>query len=125
MATEGLLSYDQAYILPGNVLDVVVLEPRASVIVSIDIVHEAGSMEKIRSPEDQEAIDQLHVISFDAISERDNVVNAGELASIVGKISNNSSPSQHRKEEDMVREQKELGELLYGVEHLRKRGPDG
>ncbi|KAI9872960.1 MAG: hypothetical protein M1830_000990, partial [Pleopsidium flavum] len=109
---------------PGNILDVVVLEQKASIIGSIDNVHEAGSKEDVRSDEAQEAVPRVHSLSFGEVSEVSTDVQEADLASVTNIISKDRGLRKHRVQEDVMGLSKALSELLYGVEHLRKRSPD-
>ncbi len=122
--TDGLLEYRQFHPFPGNILDVVVLEHRASIIVSIDNVHKAGSKEDVRSDEAPEAVPRLQSLSFGGTSEVSLDVQDADLASVTNIISKDWSLGQHQVKEDLTGLSKTLSELLYGVEHLRKRSPD-
>lgn len=125
LRTDGLMNYRRFYTLPGNVLDAVVLEYRASILVSIDNVYEAGSTETVRSRSGQEAALRLHALSFATDLEGEPMVRDEGLVSVSENISNDRSTILDVNEDDGTSQHRALSELLYGVEHLRKRGPEG
>ncbi len=124
LRTDGLMHYRRFYALPGNVVDAVILEYRASIIISIDNVHEAGSTEVLRSRESQEAVLRLHALSFATNLEGEPEVRNESLVSVSETISNDRSTESDVKEDAGTSQHRALSELLYGVEHLRKRGPE-
>lgn len=115
------MSYRRFYVLPGNVIDVVVLEHRASIIVSIDNVHEAGSTDIVRSQSSQEAVLRLHGLSFAADVEGEPTVRDADLGSVLENISGEGSTTDEIEDHGTL-QHRALSELLYSVEHLRKRG---
>lgn len=124
LRTDGSMNYRRFYALPGNVIDAVVLEYRASILVSIDNVHEAGSTEVLRSRSTQEAVLRLHALSFATDLDGEPKVRDEGLISVSETISNDRSTILDGNEVDGTSHNRALSELLYGVEHLRKRGPE-
>lgn len=119
------MHYRRFYALPGNVVDAVILEYRASIIISIDTVHEAGSTEVLRSRESQEAVLRLHALSFGLDLEGEPEVRNESLVSVSKTMSSGRSTESDVKEDLGTSQYRGvLSELLYGVEHLRKRGPE-
>lgn len=118
------MNYRRFYVLPGNVVDAVVLEYRASIIASIDNVHEASSTEIVRSRSSQEAVLRLHALSFAADLGGEPKVRDAGLVSVSENISSGGSTIFDETEDDGTSQHRLLSELLYGVEHLRKRSPE-
>lgn len=114
------MSYLRFYGLPGNVIDAVVLEHRASIIVSIDNVHEAGSTDIVRSQSSQEAVLRLHCLSFAADMQGEPTVRDVDLGSVLENISGEGSTTDESEDHETL-QHRALSELLYSVEHLRKR----
>ena len=118
------MKYRRFHLLPGNVVDAVVMEYRASIIVSIDNVHEAGSTEIVRSQSSQEAVPRLHALSVTGGLEGNPNARDPDLVSVLEKISRDGSRRSDEIEEDGASQHGALSELLYGVEHLRKRSAE-
>lgn len=118
------MNYRRFYALPGNVVDAVALEYQASIIVSVDNVHEAGSTEIVRSRSSQEAVLRLHALTFATDLEGQPKVRDAGLVSVSEKISSYSSSTSDVNEYEATSHPRALSDLLYGVEPLRKRSPE-
>ncbi len=113
--------YRNFYDLKGNILSVVALEDKASILVSVDNIHEAGSKDTMRTENSQEAVHRLQTLSFAAGSEESPHKQDADLASVSEIISRDESMDVEGMREDVFSWQKALSELLYNLEHMRKR----
>lgn len=118
LTREGRLKYCDFYALEGNILDVVVLNDRASVLVSIDHIHAAGSRDVVRSDAIHEATPRLQILSFGEDSQSLYETEQAKRGSVSEIISNSRTPEMPEGTLDWLNR---LSELCYGMEHLRKR----
>lgn len=102
--------------LAGNALDVVVLDTdTVNVIVSLDTVHEPGSTKRWKS-EPNPDLKMLQVFKFDSSSTDYTPSLLIEAVDREGTFA-----IEPRIESSSKSQKPDLGELLYGLENLRKQ----
>lgn len=103
------LTHLQTLPLPGNVLAISPIPATSKLLVSIDTIHKAGSTSEIRT-DSTESLSALQTFEF----QDGTLVEDGVAFARVGD-----------GQEEQVAETARLGNLLYGLENLRKREGDG
>merc|ERR1712093_189905 len=103
------LTHLQTLPLPGNVLAISPIPATSKLLVSIDTIHKAGSTSELRT-DSTESLSALQTFEF-----QDGMLVEGGVA--FARVEDG--------EEGQVAETARLGNLLYGLENLRKREGDG
>ena len=111
---QGQLSCRHIVELSGNILDVVPLaDPPLAFLVSIDNVHEPGSTDRWR----QEPDPKLSMIQQLCLDPKD-----GDVKVLTKVLQREESFEVEPRTETNAKPQKPaLGEILYGLENLRKQ----
>ena len=130
---QSSIRYCQTMKLNGNILDVTHLQQSYSIAVSIDHVHKSGSYKNLRDEKDI-TFPQLHIFALSAVlvaSSGDEQISSIlpvlessirlEDVPITIEVDKPDSTSAEGKTNGWERLFSPLGELLYGLENLRKR----
>ncbi|KAH7364496.1 guanine-N(7)--methyltransferase subunit trm82 [Rhexocercosporidium sp. MPI-PUGE-AT-0058] len=107
LTSQNHLSHNQTLPLSGNALAITLLASK--LIVSVDTIHSPGSTSETRS-NTTDSFASLQSFEF-----RDGKLLGGGVAFARGEVG----------EEEEVSDLRRLGNLLYGLENLRKREGDG
>lgn len=127
---EYQVSYCQTLKLEGNILDVAILEGHKQIAVCIDTVHKSGSFKEVRTEE--ESADSVHVFALTSVLV---AVNGQQVPSILPVLENgirtevvlmqepekSNATNGDAKQRGWERSYNSLGEVIYGLENLRKR----
>ena len=107
----------------GNVIDVSVLEAeksQTSIIYSMDNVHDPSSMTIMATEDTPGERPYLGTLSRELLSGYWHVNKDLEVAiNRINRIATSEKPGKEAASDGST-----LSELLYGIEHLRKRGQD-
>jgi hypothetical protein len=119
---NGTMTFEGSISLEGNVLDVVFLKERHSIIYSMDTIHKPMSTTVVACDQDQTVRPVIGVLRFNSdISSYEKILKptGSFVAAMYDVINDQTSGSQEAKVEG-----KSIRDLLYGLESLRKRGTE-
>ncbi|MCJ1328878.1 tRNA (guanine-N(7)-)-methyltransferase non-catalytic subunit trm82 [Thelotrema lepadinum] len=118
LGTEGTLNFRSALLVEGNVLDIAIRSEARTLFYTVDNVHAPATTKEERDLGADER--RVFVGAYRFVSERDEwVKEEGDLVEAMNAFANT--------EEDLLTAEMDAGalsDLLYGIEHLRKRGKE-
>lgn len=129
------ISYNQTLKLEGNVLDVTVLGGHDQIAVCVDTVHKSGSHKELRS--DEETIASVQIFALSSVLVTANGRQTSSILPVLDRdveidtVLPQEPDKSHvpngdaKQQRGWERSYNSLGELIYGLENLRKRRGTG
>ena len=127
LSRDGQLSYSATLPVEGNVLDVTIDAKRKMLFYAVDNVHKPGSTSELRQDKETGEVAAVWTGGFvyrSTASEGGDEEGQGRFErddEDVGKLTGAINEYAAKAEEGGSVEEGALGDLLYGIEHLRKR----